>query len=200
MRSIFAVATAVLLFSAGVELVHAGGCSGKRGRLSLSEGLGLTEDQQTALAEIRETFSEQKQAVNDDYRTGLEEILTAEQLEAIETIRSESPRRRITAGDIGLTEEQIASLTSLREEMVAQKQALREEYRDAFEELLTPEQLELLAERGGRFGGHKRDDVDEDGGAGDDGGSTSDQLSLQASTVPTAVEETSWGSIKSSLR
>ena len=142
----------------------------------------------------------------DSFKTGFEEILTAGQLEAIETIRSESPRRRITADDIGLTDEQIASLTNLKEETAARKQTLREEYLDAFEELLTPEQLELLAERRGRFGRHwskggedAQHGNEEDAGAGDEGGSVS-ELSLQASTVSTAVEETSWGSVKSTFR
>ena len=66
------------------------GKHGKRGKHedSLVEQLGLTEDQQTQIQTLREDLREQKQALGKQYWTGLEAILTDEQLATLEQTKA----------------------------------------------------------------------------------------------------------------
>ena len=203
MRTLGAIATSVLLLSAVAAMAH-GGRFGKQGRVSLVEYLGLTADQESAVAALKEDLAEQQQTVHEAFRAGLEEILTAEQLEAIETMRGEGRHHKISADDLGLSDEQIASLGVLKEEVMGQKRAFHEEFREALEALLTAEQLELLAERPGCNGRVKSGDGEGDAvDSAEDGSPTASELSLETAPTTeaaTAVEETSWASVKRSLR
>ena len=62
---------------------------GKRGkRDSLVEQLGLSDDQQAQIQALREGLNEQKQALGEEYWTGFEAILTAEQYATFEEIKA----------------------------------------------------------------------------------------------------------------
>ena len=66
------------------------GQHGKRGkhRNSPVEQLGLTQDQQTQIEDLREGLQEQKQALREEYWTDFEAILTADQLVTLEAIKA----------------------------------------------------------------------------------------------------------------
>ena len=57
-------------------------------KYSLVEQLGLSEDQQTQIQALKETLNEQKKALREQYWTGFEAILTAEQLAILQEIKA----------------------------------------------------------------------------------------------------------------
>ena len=56
---------------------------------AIENPLGLTEDQAEQVQALKEDLREQKQALRDQYRTGFEAILTAEQLATLEQIKAD---------------------------------------------------------------------------------------------------------------
>ncbi len=176
---------------------HGRGIRGHGGaRVSLA--LALTEDQQAELAGLREAFGEANQALRESHRAAFREVLTEEQVATLEEIR-ESGSRRHARGSLvealGLTDEQQEALAQVREAMKADKIALRDDRRTAFEGILSEEQLALLEEiRASRPAHGRRGDADE----ADSGGDV-DAAALTISTA-TAVEDQSWGQVKRGFR
>ena len=56
---------------------------------AIENPLGLSEDQAEQVQALKEDLREQKQALRDQYRTGFEAILTAEQLATLEQIKAD---------------------------------------------------------------------------------------------------------------
>ncbi len=184
------------------------------------EELNLSEDQKVQLQALHGERREQRQARRDSgerpspqerealgeqFRAKLAEILTPEQLATLEAHRANRPERghRGHRGHRGAgldlsdaQKDQVKALRDIqREKMQALRdsgerpsretmQARREEFRANFEAILTPEQLEKLAARK----------------AEREAGGTTSSSTLQvapASDGPaTAIKEKTWGEIK----
>ena len=186
----------------------------KRGadRVSLAELLELTETQQAELTEIRTTFSERRQAIKEEYRAEFEAILNADQLETLANIK-ESGRKRHRRAPLSevlqLSEDQLAQKSDLKSARREEIQVLREEYQAAFEAALTAEQLATLEEVRASFPRHGKKERGEDGDVAgaevdppadvDAGESVETSFEISAISAATAVEETSWGGVKSLL-
>ena len=196
-------ATAVLVFAT----VLSASAHGRSGRTSLVEVLGLTEDQQTALTALNEAYSVSRKALHEEKSGAKEAILTEEQLATLEDLRAESRHYRhgtSLSEALGLSDDQQAAMDAIGEAYREERIALSEAYKEDFEALLTPEQVDILADtsfgtRGGfcKWGKDAADD-DEDADA-DSEGAMDSALNL-GDQISTAVAETSWGALKSGLR
>ena len=69
--------------------------SGTRPRVrgSLVTALGLSEEQQAALAEVREALEAEKTALREEHRAAFRGVLTEQQLALLEEIKASHPRR-----------------------------------------------------------------------------------------------------------
>ena len=114
-----------------------GGYTKRGGYTSLSDQLGLTEDQQAQIDALQETLNEQRQTLSDQYRTGFEALLTEEQLAIFEGI----------VNPLGLTEDQQAQIEALQEQELTRYQFLI-----SLATILTEDQIAALDENG--FGKH----------------------------------------------
>ena len=188
-------------------------------KASLSEQLELSAEQQVAWDELKATSKEQRETLREEHRAAFQAILTPEQLTALKELRGDGRRRhRCRRGSLveilGLTPEQQTAWDELKTAMKDAKEALREERRAAFEEILDAEQLALLEEiRSSRTRHCWRDTEDaeeptEDAEElGDNGEGAVDTQTLDAALLgidagteaATAVQETSWGTIKDVL-
>ena len=107
--------------------------------------------------------------------------------------------------ELGLSEEQQGQWTELNTTFREQKQALREEYRTAFDAILTDEQREKLDEikAGFSHGKDKAEDTEGEESQEESADTQTVEAAIQVApavaTAPTAVEETSWGKIKDSF-
>ena len=114
----------------------------RSGYTSLSDQLGLTEDQQAQIEALQETLNEQRQALSDQYRTGFEALLTEEQRAIFEGI----------VNPLGLTGDQQAQIEALQEQGLTRFQFLI-----SLATILTEDQIAALValdEYG--FGKHRR--------------------------------------------
>ena len=131
MKTIWAIAAALLLVAAAAMDTSARGRGGKGGHAkdgwytkrgdtkrsgytSLSVQLGLTLDQQAQIEALQETLNEQRQALSDQYRTDFEALLTEEQRAIFEGI----------VNPLGLTEDQQAQIEALQEQGLTRYQFL----------------------------------------------------------------------------
>jgi Spy/CpxP family protein refolding chaperone len=202
--AVFALALAVQAEAGGRRghmKGHMGGGGGAKAALELSE------DQLAQLDALKAQHMEEKQALRDEHKQAFEAILTADQLATLEAFRAsrteEGHHRRGARPDLGLSEEQQAELTALREQHHEVRQAQREQFKTAFEAILTPEQLATLEEIRASRPCHKGE-TDEPTGDVDDGGDSvttaaAVQLDLGDDGAPTAVEDMSWGRVKEQL-
>ncbi len=183
-----------------------GGYTKRGGYTSLSDSLGLTEDQQAQIETLQETLNEQRQALSDQYRTGFEALLTEEQLAIFEGI----------VNPLGLTEDQQAQIEALQEQGLTGYGFLI-----SLATILTEDQIAALDETGfgkygfGKYGfgkhGFGKYGFGKHGfgkyGFGKHGfGCYSKDSEEETETTETAaagkaaaVEETSWGRVKDSF-
>lgn len=181
-------------------------------KVSLTELLELTETQEAELTEIRTAFSERRQAIKEEYRAEFEAILSADQLEALADLKEsgEKRHRRAPLSEVlQLSEDQLTQKIELRSARMEEMQVLREEYKAAFEAALTAEQLATLEEVRASFPRHRKKERRDGGdvaGAEEDppadidtGESVETSFEVSAISATTAVEETSWGGVKSLL-
>ena len=197
----------VALFAMGWTIsAQAHGKGGRKGQHNggLTEALGLSEEQQGQLEELKGQHMEQKQALHEEHRQVFEAILTPEQLAALEEFRASNPKRGRHRGarlDLGLSQEQLGQLEELKGQHMEEWQALRDGYREGLEAILTAEQLATLEDLKAERGCHKGDKAEDgDGGAEDETDTQTSKVALQVDLgsdgAPTAVEETSWGRVK----
>ena len=185
---------------------HEGARASDRARVPLTETLSLPDDQQASLAQLKESFGEARQALRKSHRAAFREILTAEQVATLEEIHESGSRRHTRGGRgdaLNLTEEQREALEGIRQTTMAEKSALRDEHRAAFEAILTEEQLALLEEfRASRpsHGRHGKTDAPEVGDAVEGEGGISTEAASLTVTAATAVEDQSWGQVKRGFR
>ncbi len=208
-RITFAIGVMLVAGSAIGAAVHGGRHGG--GKASLAELLALTEVQQAELTEIRISFSEQKQAIKEGFRAGFEALLTADQLEMLAANQDgggKRHRRGPLAEILQLTDEQLTQKTELRLAKMEEMQLLHAEYKSAFEAALTAEQLATLEEARASFlPRHRKNDGEpgdvEEADAESPGNTAADEaiasFAVSAIGEATAVEEMSWGGVKSSL-
>lgn len=179
--------------------------------VSLAETLALTEDQQAELKELRESFGEAHQSLRESHRGAFREVLTAEQVAALDEIRETGSRRHVRSSmgaALGLTEEQQEALAAAREEHQAEGAALRDEHHAAVAAVLTEEQLALLeqirashprngvARHGARHGRDRHGDGVDNGDGGDDDDAVSIEATALTTSTTTAIENQSWGQLK----
>lgn len=199
------VVAATLLFVATMAIdasAHGRGRGGKGyQQASLSELLGLTEEQQADLQALKTGIMEQKQALYEEYQAGFTAVLTADQLIALDELKANRRKHHciVLVEALGLSEDQVAQLQALGEQKKAHSMALHEAYQADFSAILTADQLaayaELKANRMGRHGDKHRADATE---PADADGTTEATLQAPPTTnsIATAVKETSWGRIK----
>ena len=181
-------------------------------KVSLTELLGLTETQQAELTEIRTAFSERRLAIKEEYRAEFEAILSADQLEVFADLKESGEKRHRRAPlfeVLQLSEDQLTQKGELRSARMEEMQVLRAEFQAAFEAALTTEQLATLEEARASFpcnGKKERGDDGDVAGAEVDppadvdvGESVETSFEISAISAATAVEETSWGGVKSLL-
>jgi Spy/CpxP family protein refolding chaperone len=201
------VAMAALVLAMAVAAVAHGGRMGGKERMgdahraSLTELLGLTEDQQAQLTTLRETYGERKQALREDKRAAVEAVLTPEQVATLETLRADAEGRRhgSKADALGLTPDQVAAIDALRESFHAQITDLRQARHAEFEAILTAEQLEIHGDAPFCKGGRRHGAGDGETPPDEEMTTTESALGL-AEAAPTAVAETSWGALKTGMR
>ena len=212
MRTTWVIAAALLLVAAAAMDASAKGWGGKRGfhghgkRTSLSEQLGLSEDQQAQIQALKEQYRTSFEAIlTDDQRATLEERknplgLSEDQQAQIQALKEQGLTKDeyrtsfeaiLTDDQLTIIEERKAtrgSRTSLSEQLglsedqQAQIEALREQHRASFEAILTAEQLAILEERKANRGCHRKEaETPETDAAG---------------KATTSTEETSWGRVK----
>ena len=169
---------------------------GYQGYTSLSDSLGLTEDQQAQIEALQETLNEQRQALSDQYRTSFEALLTEDQLAIFEGI----------VNPLGLTEDQQAQIEALQEQGLTGYGFLI-----SLATILTEDQIAALDENG--FGKHRlgwhgfgRYGLGRHGFGKYGFGCYSKDSEEETETTETAaagkaaaVEETSWGRVKDSF-
>ena len=177
------------------------GYTKRGGYTSLSDSLGLTEDQQAQIDALQETLNEQRQALSDQYRTSFEALLTEEQRAIFEGI----------VNPLGLTEDQQAQIDALQEQGLTGYGFLI-----SLATILTEDQIAALDETGlGKYGfgkyGFGKHGFGKYGfgkhGFGKYGfGCYSKDSEEETETTETAaagkaaaVEETSWGRVKDSF-
>ncbi len=193
-----------LIAASAISLsAHGRGFRGHGGaRVSLAETLALTDDQQDEMAGLKESFGEARQALRESHRAAFLEVLTEEQVATLDEIHESGSRRHYRGSlleALVLTQEQQEALAAVREAMMAEKTALRDDRRAAFEGILTEEQLALLEEIKASRPAHGRcDDADEaDGGdTGEVEGAVSTEAAAVTTSTATAVEDQSWGQVK----
>ena len=189
-------------------------------RISLAAQLGLSEEQQTEIAALRTDYAESARVLLEAHRTEEQAVLTADQLAALTAYQDQRHRRGNRYLELGLSDDQISALNDLNATYREARASLQTAHREAVAALLTDEQRALLEAlhsappfRGmhrGRHGeGHvdadRNDDADESIDGLADGGTLSEQTSesslLWSDTIEltTAVEDVSWGRIKSDL-
>ena len=184
---------------------------GRGQRISLNGQLGLSDEQQVQVEELRASFGEASQALHTTYKTDINAVYTDEQLAAIEAYKAERmENRRAPRPDLALSDEQVAAFGAMRTAYKEARSTLNEEHRAAFEAVLNGEQLTLLGEiKSTRlsFGGHGNCNKDGDVDAGADGDTDEETETTEATfqalpnsaTAATAVEAMSWGRIKGSF-
>lgn len=173
-------------------------------RSSLQEQLGLSDEQQTQIADLRDRFGEDSQALHDAYKADINAVFSEEQLAAIDAYHAErATNRRTPRPELNISEEQKAALGELREVYKEARSALIEAHKLAFADLLSEEQLALLEElKAARHSRHRGDKSGrEDTETDNEEETQTSEATLQAfpNTPATAVESSSWGRIKGSL-
>ena len=179
------------------------GKRGKRGmrgdhQAKVAEALGLTDEQVTQLAALKEGKTGQREAAREERKAAFEAILTEDQLAILNAHREnreEGSHRKGERPDLGLSEEQLAEMAALREQHKEAALAAREEFRAAFEAILTAEQLAIFEELKGDCSGRGNKDEDTDGDSAADAAAAL-QLGSVDAEPSTAIDETSWGRIK----
>ena len=147
MKTTWAIAAALLLVAAAaMDTAAKKGWGGKRGfhghgkRTSLVEQLGLSEDQQAQLENLKDALHEQRQALGEQYRTDFEAILTDEQRATLQERKN----------PLGLSEDQQTQIQALKDQDLS-----KEEFHTSLEAILTDEQRTTLQERKGQRGQRK---------------------------------------------
>ena len=178
---------------------------GKKGRLKhhgghrIKAALDLNAEQLAQLEVLKAQHRAQRQAMRDEHKQAFEALLDDRQRTILEEHRA---RRAAEGRDLGLSEEQKEEAAVLREGNKAARRALREEFKAAFEAMLTPEQLATLEEiKANRP--HRKDGTDKASGDANEGGDTATTAALKIDLgndgAPTAVEDVSWGRIKEQM-
>ena len=204
------VAMLVAIFALGLAVQAQ--AHGKKGRLKhhggdrIKAALDLSAEQQAQLDVLKAQHREQKQAMRDEHKQAFEALLDGEQLAILEEHRASRAAagrdRRCKRPDLGLSEEQKEEAAVLREGHKAARRAQREEFKAAFEGMLTPEQLATLEEiKANRP--HRKDGTDKASGDANEAGDTATTAALKIDLgndgAPTAVEDVSWGRIKEQM-
>ena len=165
-----------------------------------AEALQLTDEQVAQVAALKEQHMEERQAGREERKAAFEAILTADQLAILNAhreSREEGAKSRGTRPDLGLSADQQAALTALREQHRGSGQVARDEFRAAFEAILTPEQLDILEELKASRAGHRGDkSAGEEEGTATDTAAALQLPELADDGAPTVIGETSWGLIK----
>ena len=138
----------------------------------MQQALGLTDEQAAQIKSLREAQRTAMQTSRESNRQQIEALLTPEQKEKFSTMKQRGHKRggsermqkrmdkRMTRMQekLGLSDEQVAQIKSLREAQHTASQAARDSHRQQIEALLTPEQKEkfnAMKQKRGKRGGHK---------------------------------------------
>ncbi len=188
MKKKWIIAAAVALALGALITVAVADHGGKRGdhggaMARVLEHLDLTDEQKEQLRDLRQEHMgamqaqrETMAAMRKEHREAVQEILTEEQQETMEEMRSRrggffrehggwgKDRCEMRRGGKGafsrldLSDEQKEQLKELRQEHRAEMRETRKKHRTALENLLTPEQREKLEEMKDEafYGGGKR--------------------------------------------
>lgn len=203
MRRILILLAALAIGFAAQADAH--GKRGKRGprqhKARIVEALELTDEQVAQVEALKEQKIEERQAAREERKAAFEAILSEAQLAALNEYRETrepGQHKRGERPDLGLTEEQLTELASLREQSKEAVTAMREEFKAAFEAILAPEQLAILEEIKANHRSHRDgktgDEADDTGSAADV--STALQFDIGIDGAPTVIEESSWGALK----
>ena len=148
----------------------------------MQQALGLTDEQAAQIKSLREAQRTAMQTSRESNRQQIEALLTPEQKEKFSTMKQRGHKRGHKMGKrgkrsggermqkrmdkrmtrmqekLGLSDEQVAQIKSLREAQHTASQAARDSHRQQIEALLTPEQKEkfnAMKQKRGKRGGHK---------------------------------------------
>ena len=172
----------------------------ERRRAALVEQLGLSQDQQSRVEAIHSDFAARMKELHAAHKADRKALLSQNQLDALDTRKSEKGSRRGKA-DLELSQEQRDALKSLKFAYKENYSALRQEHKEAFTAILTDEQVAALEtfRSANSKRGPRRGRAGQDAGVDADASSQMSESSLQwfdGSALPTAVENNSWGRIK----